>query len=187
MTSAALPDPTNIRVAVTNPTTGFRSVQDAVVGTTQVINFPVPATTGYVVEAISYKPGRYDNLMLKYGKKVDISVESGKIAEVNLTLQRPNVSVTIPSSVTTGSKFQIQIANVPEYFRSGNMRAIVSNQPTSSASLGEQFYSRDGKIDLNAPNEVGSGRMYVQVYESLTPTGFASTVAMSYSALIPMT
>lgn len=174
MQSAALPDPTNIRIAVTNPTTGFRAVQDAAVGSTQAVNIPVPATAGYVVEAISYKPGQYANryLMLKYGKKTEITVEPGKISQVSLELQRPNVTVSMPQSVTTGEAFKIQVGNIPEYFEAGRMRANISNQPTSSSTNGPDFYSSEGIVAVNAPTEVGSGRMYVQVFAYVSSSRF---------------
>lgn len=174
--AAALPDPSHIRLAVTNSKTGFKLFKDLVLSEAQIVNIPVAAETGYLVEAVSYNKGYYYNHVLKYGSAQDIQVQAGQPTQVVLELQRPKFTALVPDSVSTGQKFNVLISEVVKH-PWNDLRVDVSNQPTTSESVSLPTYhfntnSASAIAEINAPAEIGSGKVYFQIYSLLSTERF---------------
>ena len=109
----ALPTPTNVRVLVSNPTTGFKVIKDVAIGTSSTtVEARVPAREGYVVEALSYlAKSQYESEYLKLSSVNNINVTVGQTSTVNLTLQPLQITLGLPAEVIAGDKFKVSLNN----------------------------------------------------------------------------
>lgn len=154
---------TNIRVRISNSATGFNLVKDVSVSQATSLVVAVPATSGYDVEAYSYKTGSYDKF-LKHGKTSNLIVTANETTKADLLLTRPNMQIAFPTTVAAGSRFDFTVSNVPSYI--DNIRLRTSTTPLT----GEYFvydiyfpiYDRLGSYTfyMNAPAQNQNGITY---------------------------
>lgn len=154
---------TNVRVRVSNQSTGFNVVRDVAVNATGSVNIQVPATSGYLVEAISYRSGT-TLAYYKEGAKSNITAVANATTRVDLQLVRPNFKVVIPSSVVSGQPFKLTVSGVPAGFRlcqiaATNMPRTLNQYNINSPSIS----GGNGEITINAPEANSNGKMYVYV------------------------
>lgn len=149
---------TNIRLRVSNPTTGFNMVKDVPVSDSAAISVPVPATSGYVVEAISYYKADYSNYYLKQGAQEGIVVQPSTTTNVNLVLARPAIKVQLPASVVAGQAFKLTLSGLPSNFSFCRLQ-VTNTQRTKNESIDYAGYG-NGTYTLNAPAYADGGTMY---------------------------
>jgi hypothetical protein len=96
----ASPDPTFVRIVVTNPSyviTGksFKAMQTVAIGSTDPVQFVLPEHSGYLVEALYYtvEPNGTLKIMQKYGAHGNVNVSSASTAVISLTIAP--ISVTL--------------------------------------------------------------------------------------------
>lgn len=150
---------TNIRVRVSNPTTGFNVVKDVPVSAAGAISVQVPATTGYAVEAISYYVESYSGYYLKEGAQQGIDVAPNTVKDVNLTLQRPNIRLEVPASVVSGAAFTATLSGVTSNFSFCYLQ-VTNTAKTKTEYFNTAVYGSNGQYTLNAPEYGVSGTMY---------------------------
>jgi hypothetical protein len=161
----SLPNPTDIRFVVTNPTTNFKTIQDVTIAGTQTVNIPVPAATGYVLDVVSWAScsalgfACYQaHYILKSGELTGIDVVANAQTSVSLTLQPPVATITPPVTTSEGDPATITVAS-PAFARNfWYMHNATSAFSGVAASNGNTPYSSGSSIVINAPTpRDGSG------------------------------
>jgi len=107
--TGTLPEPTTIRFVVTNPGTGFSSLEDIPVANTQTVDIPVPEANGYVLDVISSKadPASQEYLMLKSAEATGINVAANTTTSVTMVLAPLSATITPPATASEGDSIQI--------------------------------------------------------------------------------
>ncbi|WP_158679831.1 hypothetical protein [Deinococcus sp. NW-56] len=165
LSGQALPTPTNVRVLVSNPTTGFKVIKDVAVGTgSATVEARVPARDGYKVEAFSYLiKSQYDKRVLKDGLAGNITVAAGQTTQINMTLQPIVMSIKIPTTVTAGEKFtatydQPRSLHPQVYFRL-SAKPFIKDEVVDMSLSGGSYKS---SFEMNAPASETNATMYIQ-------------------------
>lgn len=153
---------TNIRVRVSNAAIGFNAVQDVdlTAGGTGNVQVNAPAVNGYKVEAVSYTKSSSE--FLKYGQVGSVNVQANNVTNVDLPLQRPNIAITLPASVSSGEQFEFNVSGAPEYF--GDFFYIKTTSSLLTANPwnfeSSSIFGRNGSFKANAPAASSEGNMY---------------------------
>ena len=162
----ALPTPTNVRVLISNASTGFKLIKDVAVGAgTSTIEARVPAKTGYKLEAFSYlTKTESDKRILKDGFVNNINVTQNETTTVGLSLQPLNMQLSIPSEIISGEQFKITLANRPTSI-SGEVqvRLSMTNFTQDYNFIGSALATAfRNEITTNAPSSETAGALYIQ-------------------------
>lgn len=194
LSGQALPTPTNVRVLVTNPATGFKVIKDvAVAATSTTVEARVPAREGYVVEAFSYlTKSQWDKRILKTGGVDNINVTTGQTSTVNVTLQPLQMTISLPTEVVAGNKFKATLTNKSSflnlitYFRtSKDAFTRDDNFDISTAP-----YTSTSDVEMNAPDSDAEGKLYVQtrsfIHERFAMNGESIVMFNYYSPSVDL-
>jgi hypothetical protein len=80
-------DAEKVRIRVWHPTTGFNAVATVTIGGADGVDIPVPAGTGYTVDAVSYVVKEHRPLALTGGRKQNVAVERRVVTNVQIALR----------------------------------------------------------------------------------------------------
>jgi len=78
---------TKVRIRVWHPTTGFNAVATVVIGGAGGVDIPVPAGTGYNVDAVSYYVKERRPLALTGGREQNVAVQRRVVTNVQIALR----------------------------------------------------------------------------------------------------
>ena len=170
------PAATDIRFIVSNATTGFNSIQDIVIAGTTSVNIPVPAASGYTLDAISSASGfNYTHYILKFAEATGITIVANTNTQVAMVLQPPAGSITVPTSVSDGDPFSITFTAPRPLQLFGYMNT--STTPFEGVTVGYNNPPtfNTGSLSLNAltPRDASgnpiAGKMYFQAVYYINP------------------
>ena len=171
------PAATDIRFIVSNATTGFNSIQDIVIAGTTSVNIPVPAASGYTLDAISSASGfNYTHYILKFAEVTGITIVANTNTQVAMVLQPPAGSITVPSTVSEGDPFSITFTAPRPLQMFGYMNTSTAPFEGITVGYNNPPSFNTGSLSLNAltPRDASgnpiAGKMYFQAVYYINPT-----------------
>ncbi|MGM9320871.1 hypothetical protein [Deinococcus aquaticus] len=194
LSGQALPTPSNVRVLVTNPATGFKVIKDvAVAATSTTVEARVPARDGYLVEAFSYlTKTQWDKRILKTGSVNNISVTTGQTSTVNVTLQPLQLTIGLPTEVVAGDKFKATLTNKSSFLDLITYFRISKNAFTrdDDFSISTAPYTSTSEVEMNAPASDAEGNLHVQtrsfIHERFAMNGESIVIFNYYSPSVDL-
>lgn len=177
--AAVSPDPQFVRIAVTNPSlriagATYKAIRDVALGSTEPVQFLLPAAAGYTVEVLYYATDTANNLkvMQKYGKSDPFEVVANVGATVGITVAPITVGLT---PVLPGTQ-DFVYAGIPAG-QAGDTYAMTATIPAVSPLQNAWSYfvqttpfttakhrgiALTAHNSLLAPNSFTNGRLYYQ-------------------------
>ncbi len=170
------PPATDIRFIVSNASTGFNSIQDIVIAGTSSVNIPVPAASGYTLDAISSASGfNYTHYILKFAEVTGINIVANTNTQVAMVLQSPTGSITTPTTVSEGDPFSISFTAPRPLQMFGYMNTSTTPFEGITVGYNNPPTFNTGSLSLNAltPRDASgnpiAGKMYFQAVYYINP------------------